>query len=316
MGCLNSQGQFNHWFGNIHLSGPCNRACYFCIGQHMMALDPLNNLDTFPLKNLDAFVEECKKHNITEINLTGSNTDPSLYKHIPELRAYLERHIPNLCLGLRTNGVAHREVWKYFDKGSISLTSFNKEIYQKTMGCGAPPNVRRILEENKDKDIKVNIVLCPEIVETGDIFDTIYRLDKLGVRTINVREPYGQPHIGDPLAKELSLVSETHGMPTYGRIKSFTKVTYWDVHYVEVESVNLYANGEVSTTYPVSKGHCPETGKVLGQEHFTESGRICQQWQKAEDRPQPKQKSGRISHDEQYIDISALLHDTRGSTVS
>lgn len=300
MGCLNSQGQFDHWFGNIHLSGPCNRACYFCIGQHMMALDPLNNLDTFPLKNLDKFVAECRTHGISEINLTGSNTDPSLYKHIPELRAYLERNIPNLCFGLRTNGVAHQDVWKYFDKGSISITTFNKELYKETMGCGSPPNIRRILEINRGKDIKVNIVLCPEIVETGDIFDTIRRLEKLGVQTINVREPYGQPHIGDPLKGKLTPVRPLFGMPTYQT--KHTAVTYWDVHYVEVESVNLYANGEVSTTYPVSKGHCPKTGKVLGQEYFTKSGRICQQWQKTEDRPQSQSQHGRISyeHEIQY----------------
>ena len=282
MGCLNSTGQFNHWFGNIHLSGPCNRACYFCIGQHMMALDPLNNLDTWPLKNIDLFVDECQEHGINEINITGSNTDPLLYQHTRKLREYLDAHIPNLKLGLRTNGVVSRpELWQYYDKGSISLTSFNKEIYKKTMGCGAPPNIRRILEINEGKNIKVNIVLCPEILENGDLFDTIYRLERLGIQTINVREPYGQPHIGNPL-KDLSEVESKFGMPTYGLLKSFTTVTYWDVHYVEVESVNLYANGEVSTTYPVSKGHCPTTGKVLDQSHFKTSGRICAQWKRCD----------------------------------
>src|SRR3990172_8839296 len=105
MGCLNSTGQFEHWFANIHFSGPCNRACYFCIGQHMMALDSLNNLDTWPLKNLDEFIQACKERDISEINLTGSNTDPLLYRHISKLHDYLEHHIPNLVLGVRTNGV-------------------------------------------------------------------------------------------------------------------------------------------------------------------------------------------------------------------
>jgi len=281
MGCLNSQGQFDHWFGNIHLSGPCNRACYFCIGQHMMALDPLNNLDTWPLENIDLFVDECREHGITEINVTGSNTDPLLYKRTHQLRAYLDKTIPNLRLGLRTNGAVIRpDIWQFYDKGSISITSLNKELYRKTMGCGTPPNIRRILEINKGKDIKVNIVLCPETVETGDVLDTIYRLARMGIQTINVREPYGQPHIGNPLEGVLSEIDSVYGMTTYGLIKSFTTVTYWDVHYVEVESVNLYANGEVSTTYPVSKGHCPETGKVLDQTNFKTSGRVCPQWVK------------------------------------
>jgi len=273
----------------------------------MMALDQLNNLDVFPLRNLDKFVEECKKHNITEINLTGSNTDPSLYKHIPELRAYLEQRIPELRFGLRTNGVSHLDVWKYFDKGSISVTTFDQSLYTKTMGCGSPPDIKHILKINEGKDIKVNVVLCPETVASGDVIDTIDHLVKAGVKTINLREPYGQPHIGNPL-EGLAEVEPVFGMPTYQN--GATKITYWDVHYVEVESVNLYANGEVSTTYPVSKGHCPKTGKVLGQEHFIESGRICQQWQKAEDRPQPQLKRGRISHDEQNINFSTLLYDT------
>lgn len=281
MGCLNSQGQFDHWFGNIHLSGPCNRACYFCIGQHMMALDPLNNLDTWPLKNIDLFVDECHEHGITEINVTGSNTDPLLYKHTKELREYLDKHIPNLRLGLRTNGAVLRpEIWQYYDKGSISLTTFDKELYQKTMGCGSPPNIRRLLEINRGKDIKVNVVMCPETVESGDIMKTIDQLGRLDVPQINVREPYGQPHIGDPFKGKLHAGSLVFGQPTYGLEKAFTRVTYWDVHYVEVESVNLYANGEVSTTYPVSKGHCPTTGKVLDQTHFKTSGRVCPQWQK------------------------------------
>ena len=61
MGCLNADSGFSHWFGNIHLSGPCNRACYFCIGQHMMALDPFNNLDEWPLVGLDDFVRKCQE---------------------------------------------------------------------------------------------------------------------------------------------------------------------------------------------------------------------------------------------------------------
>lgn len=55
-------------------------------------------------------------------------------------------------------------------------------------------------------------------------------------------------------------------------------VTYWDVHYVEVESVNLYANGLVSETYPVTAGHHP-TGFVLDQSHFG-VGRQSEQWKK------------------------------------
>jgi hypothetical protein len=65
-------------------------------------------------------------------------------------------------------------------------------------------------------------------------------------------------------------------MPTY-RWKDML-VTYWDVHYCEVESVNLYANGRVSLTYPITKGH-DYRGKVIPQEQWgAEHGRHVEQW--------------------------------------
>lgn len=64
MGCLNYNKGFEHWFGNIHLSGPCNRACYFCIGQHMMAVDAENNLNTWPLLGIEEFVVLCQQAGI------------------------------------------------------------------------------------------------------------------------------------------------------------------------------------------------------------------------------------------------------------
>ena len=90
MGCLNYNEGFPHWFGNIHLSGPCNRSCYFCIGQHMMALDPINNLSRWPLKGMREFLGHCLGHGIREINVTGSNTDPLLYEHTRKLKDLLK----------------------------------------------------------------------------------------------------------------------------------------------------------------------------------------------------------------------------------
>lgn len=277
MGCLNSNQNFDHWFGNIHLSGPCNRSCYFCIGQHMMALDPLNNLNRFPLDNLDKFVEHCHRRGVTEINVTGTNTDPLMYEYQPELKAYLAKHIPGLTLGLRTNGalITKRwDLWELYDKASITICSLQPDVYRSMMGQGSPPDIATILAATK-KPIKINIVLGPGNVHNYDILDTIDRLGDMGVRIINMREPYGQPHVGNPL-ESLRPIGFVHGMPCYERAGA--TVTYWDVHYVEVESVNLYANGVVSETYPITKGHCPTTGKVLSQDNFRNSGRVREQW--------------------------------------
>lgn len=277
MGCLNSDKNFKHWFGNIHLSGPCNRSCYFCIGQHMMALDPFNNLDKWPLAGFDKFIEELKARNIQEVNLTGTNTEPLLYKHHEELVGAIREAIPNCHIGLRTNAVLalkKKEIWRLYNEASISVTSLNPEFYAKTMGEGEPPDLKAILEISEGMWVRMNTVLCPETVLSGDICDTLDGFADAGIKTVNLREPYGQPWIGNPLV-HLEEKSRRFGMPVYDW--RGMDVTYWDVHYVEVESVNLYASGRVSMDYPVSRGHA-ETGIVKDQSFWKNSGRHQQQW--------------------------------------
>lgn len=285
MGCLNANQGFEHWFGNIHLSGPCNRSCYFCIGQHMMALDHLNNLDTWPLKSLGEFIETCGERGVTEVNLTGTNTDPLLCKHLPELRCALEDSIPGLTLGIRSNGVLLPQKateWQLFDKGSITLCSLDPKIYKAMMGQGSPPDIDAIMKiSDHMHDLKVNIVLGPENTSLLgynhriDIWRTLHKLREAGFKKVNLREPYGQPHVGDVLAlHNHPLAGERLGMPFYDW--RGMDVMYWDVHYVEVESVNLYASGRVSETYPITQGH-DEEGYVLDQSHY-KGGRVQDQW--------------------------------------
>jgi hypothetical protein len=297
MGCLNSNKNFDHWFGNIHFSGVCNRSCYFCIGQHMMGLDSYNNLATWPLNGLDTFVEKCQEHNVKEVNLTGTNTDPALYLYLDQLCAYLRRNIPGVVLGIRTNGALlekRSKAMKLFDKGSISVTSFNKEIYNKTMGQGCPPDIRAFMNEDckLSENLKLNIVLCPEILEGDDCCDLLNTLTTLNFLAfersmlknnpsfklkVNLREPYGQPHIGDPMPGfGFIRTGERLGMSQYNF--GWLDVTYWDVHYVEVESVNLYANGNVSEDYPVTRGYDSELGVVRDQSNWDKPGRHVEQW--------------------------------------
>lgn len=175
-------------------------------------------------------------------------------------------------MGIRTNGVLalqRPEIIKLDDKGSITVCSLNPDIYIKMMGKGTPPNIekiKRLTEESGWSDLKANIVLGPENID-GDWLSTVKTLAQYGFKKINLREPYGQPHIGNP-------IKTTLGMPTYDI--DGCQVTYWDVHYVEVESVNLYANGIVSETYPITQGHHP-TGSVKDQSNFS-GGRVQDQW--------------------------------------
>ena len=139
-------------------------------------------------------------------------------------------------------------------------------------------------------DLKVNVVLCPEICADNyhDLFKTLYYLINVGVHRINLREPYGQPHQGNPMVTflttfgdgrcpvEMQRLDDRYGMPRY-RIGA-TEILYWDVHYVGVESVNLYTgDGRISIEYPITKG-CVEGGIVQPQSEFPLAGRKYEQW--------------------------------------
>jgi hypothetical protein len=290
MGCLNSGQGFDHWFANIHLSGPCNRSCYFCIGQWMPGQDMNNNLDSvLPLRGYDEFLSECRARNITEVNITGTNTDPLLFENL-ELLINQLAYDGFTNIGMRTNAVKTDRllnVIALLDKFSISVTSFDPELYAKTMGQGEPPTMDQMEQIVKRAGItktavKLNAVLCPETVIFNEVFDTVMTAGKLGIPKVNLREPYGQAHIGNPMAA--SFFGEPDKLvfgnpcyivsyPDYGNVE----VTYWDVHYTEVESVNLYADGKVSLDYPISRGHSDTLGEVHGQRHF-KRGRQAPQW--------------------------------------
>lgn len=287
MGCLNSTGKFEHWFGNIHLSGPCNRSCYFCIGQHMMSLDALNVLEKWPLEGIDRFVARCRLRGVTQVNLTGTNTDPLLYVPTRQLTEFLREKLPGVSLGIRTNGAlasSRPTGWRRFDRASLSIHSLDPTIYQKMMGSGYPPHLGEIERLSDGMEVSINVVLGPENVDGRDLLRTLDTLAQWHfLRGVNLREPYGQPHVGDPLERwGFQPSGRRLGMPRYDY--DGMDVTYWDVHYVEVESVNLYASGRLSEDYPITRGHDP-LGDVRGQEHWTTSGRHQKQWLKKESIP-------------------------------
>lgn len=282
MGCLNSTKSFMHWFANIHFSGKCNRNCYFCIGQFMQALEPFNNLNKENLDGFDEFIDKCKERNITEVALTGSNTDPLLYKFIPELKRKLQERLDLKMFRITTNGVKilnNLETWNLFDFASITFCSFDEDVNQEMMG-GEPVDIEKIIKHTSF-DFRINILLSSYNILNNDLMITIEKLIDAGAKKINLREPYGQPNMRELLNTFLKRNNLEFSYKILGNdalIYKGCEICYWDVHYTEVESVNLYANGRVSDDYPITRGHDNISGAVFSQDYWQFEGRKYQQW--------------------------------------
>lgn len=263
MGCLNDNKNFDHRFANIHLSGPCNRDCYFCIGQHMPGVQGLNTLQTWPLPGLIEFTTEASRLGVYRVYLTGSDTEPALYRYHEQLIQHLRRKLPGCYIGIRTNGT-RPEVLRQYDGGSISVPSFDSHTYRKLMG-GTVPDVAACIEACPSLTLNV----CLDVDSTRTLQDTLDKASDLGFRRVNLRELYGQRHEGDPMVglSGFTRVGEWAGNPQYTSAAGLT-VTYWNVHFTEVTSLNLYANGHVDHSYSVTLGHDKELGEVKGQEFF------------------------------------------------
>jgi hypothetical protein len=146
----------------------------------------------------------------------------------------------------------------HYDKGSLTVCSMTRDINRAMMG-GDPPDVAAVLAVLPD--LKVNVVLGPE--NFADVPYTLRRLYQLGIRRVNLREPFGQRHVGNPIGGRQ--YHDTLGMHTYEWDRGMF-VTYWDVHWVQVRSVNLYADGSVSEQYVVADDNRPQSTFGVGRQ--------------------------------------------------
>ena len=114
-------------FANILLSGSCNLRCPHCVRRLLAQGEGQNNLDCFPLAGLDDFCVALRGAGVTQVALTGTNTDPLLYQHHGLLLAHLRDQVPGARISLHTNGVlalAKMEIVNSYDRVSVSRRSF------------------------------------------------------------------------------------------------------------------------------------------------------------------------------------------------
>lgn len=238
-------------FANILFGGPCNLRCPYCIGQQLDPALNQNNLNLFPLRNLDRFVDLLRDHHITEITLTGTTTDPQLYRHEAELLAWLRQRLPpETRYALHTNGqLALRKLatFNLYDRVCISFPSFVPDTYQKMMGSPRVPNLAEIMRQ-ATVPIKVSCIVNEDNVT--EIDDFLAHCHSIGIKRLVLRQLYGETRRWDILNK-VPQVRVYRRNPVYDY--QGMEVTYWSFEATSSTSLNLFSNGLISPHYLLLK---------------------------------------------------------------
>ena len=136
-------------FANILFAGPCNLRCPYCIGRQVDPALNRDNLDEFPPRNLDAFVALLQHHRVRQIILTGTTTDPQLYRHEARLIRRLREQLPQARLSLHTNGqlaLEKMDLFNTYDRESLSFPTFDPDVYEKMTGARRGPELATIVQ--------------------------------------------------------------------------------------------------------------------------------------------------------------------------
>lgn len=255
---MNSVTEQKFDFANILFSWNCNAKCPYCIGQQLDITYP-SNLDEFPLKNFDALLWLIEKHQIPELIFTGTTTDPLLYRHQDKLLDTVEWVIPEVRRAIHTNGfliMKKLEQFNRYTKCTLSLPSFNKEVFEVMMGTKQQvPNIEAIFQ-NSDIPIKVSRIVNPTnnlLPETNHYLETIARTP---VQRITFRKLAGDMSSWDETITHLeALWGKPYGSyrdnPIY-RVWDI-EITLWSFDTTESRSINLFSNGHLSHEYLLSK---------------------------------------------------------------
>ena len=234
-------------FANILFAGPCNARCPFCIGQQIDPRLSVNNLAEFPPRNLDRWIELIHRHAIRQVALTGTTTDPQLYRHEARLLDHLRQRLPSgTQISLHTNGrlaLKKIDVFNQYDRACISFPTFNPATYLKMTGVRGVPDLAQIVDRALIP-VKVSCVINEDNI--AELADFLARCHTLGIRRVVLRRLYGDQRPW-PLPAQLQPQGDYRGNPVYAY--RGLEVTLWNFDHCDCRSINLFSTGVISASY-------------------------------------------------------------------
>jgi MoaA/NifB/PqqE/SkfB family radical SAM enzyme len=253
-------------FANILFAGPCNARCPFCIGRQIDSRLSVNNLREFPPRRLERFVELIVEHGVQQIVLTGTNTDPQLYRHEARLLDHLRARLPGGAqISLHTNGrlaLQKIDVLNQYDRVCISIPTFDPATYLKMMGVRGVPDLAQIV---KRAQIPVKVSCVIDEHNREELPQFVERCQAIGIKRLVLRRLYGDaqnvgsglaPLLGDRAGHAYTKRGEYRGNPVYDL--DGLEVTVWNFDDCECHSLNLFSDGTISEDYLLTKARSNE----------------------------------------------------------
>ncbi len=234
-------------FANILFAGPCTARCPFCIGWQIDPRLSVNNLDEFPPRNLDRFVEMIWEHAIPQVVFTGTTTDPQLYRHEVRLIDRLRKCLPaGTQISLHTNGrlaLKQIDVLNQYDRVCVSFPTFDLLTYEKMMGVRGVPDLATLLDRAQIP-VKISSVITAD--NHAQLPHFLARCHALGIRRMVLRHLYGDDHYW-PLPDQLQRRGTYRSQPIYDYYG--LEVTVWRFEASISTSINLFSDGTISESY-------------------------------------------------------------------
>lgn len=238
-------------FANILFAGPCNRRCPYCIGRQMPARVNCNNLDLWPPRNIDGFIEAVNRRGVRQIIFTGTVSDPQLYAHEARLLALLRDRIrTGAQYAVHTNAVLalrKMDVFNQYDKACLSFPSFVPATCERMMGSRHVPDLAAILA-GSTIPVKISCIVTEH--NAPEVDDFLARCRALGVRRVVLRRLFGdkQPW---PALRDAVFRSRFKNNPVYDL--DGMEVTLWDFDLTSCTSINLFADGTLGSSYLLTR---------------------------------------------------------------
>lgn len=258
----------NYDFWNILFSGKCNARCPYCIGEKLGEKYPWN-LDIFPPKNLEDFIALIKKYSIKEIIFTWTDTDPLLYHYQKELLEILREQTPDTRISVHTNWfliLRQLATFNLYDKATLSVPSFDEAIFQTMMGTKQKVLDLQSIWEATNIPLKVSRIVSETNNTLKETSDYLENISKTRVRRIAFRKLASDTSLWKKEEKILEKLwahytCDYRWNPIYRLWE--TEITLWSFTKTTSDSINLFSDGSISTTYLLE-----ENKKIFENKNF------------------------------------------------